>query len=201
MERERKFGDKRYRKVETFDNPSFLKDEPTSELDKMVKEEFRKMPDLVSENDILIVKDKPKFPYNNIEYYSARFSDEKARRRNYEPSIDLFLNRTQVLLKLGIKGKSMINYWCEEEVDNPIYTACLISKLGVNPAYQGNGVGRMLYEVTEAICNRLDIVTIKLNPKVTNTGFWEKIGFEDVPDEIPTVGDKIHEITVWEKQL
>jgi GNAT superfamily N-acetyltransferase len=144
-------------------NGARLKDKPKDEIARVVKEEFEKRNSLVSEEDVL----QPNATLGHIlqrgkhgfYYHSKRFSDSAIERENFDRGKGEFIVHTTTSFGLSPSG------------------SITVGKTGVNPKYQGMGLGRTMYEIIESIAKRLDIKIIVLTEPVTSQRFWKRIGF------------------------
>lgn len=157
---------------------SFLGDEPENIDEKMIKEAFQKA-DFIDSNDVLEVSIYPYSPTlaRGFEYFSALYGDKRIGRKNYEPVIKKNLPQTHLFATI-----SLIERKADYKQGRPfdMKREISIERIGVNPKYQGRGLGQGLVEVTEAIAKRYFLEKIALTPPVTNRGFWEKMGFGEV---------------------
>lgn len=171
-----------------FKDTQRLGDKPSNEDEEKFKSEFRKL-DFASGNDLFYVDFYPRAPYvmRGFKFFSRQFSENRLTKSNYDDVIKDYIPQTHLFVDVrpGYKIE--------------------IERIGVNPRYQGQGLGRKLVEVTERIGAVYGAKEIQATQPVSNVGFWQKMCFREYLDEeveaLEKQGWKVRIKTKWAKPI
>ena len=160
---------------ELLDNPPLLTHEPTSTVDRVVKEALLGQTSMTHHEDIVFVEGAD--GVYTVEYYSERFSDKIIQIDNYAQHGQLFdyffcpRSHFRTLFNLGSQEMHLETVTVSSQ-------EAVINAVTVNPKYRGQGLGKTLVESIEDIAGGLGIKTIKLEIVLEEAeDFWVSMGY------------------------
>lgn len=173
---------------EEFEDIQRLGNKPSNQDEEKFKSEFSKL-DFASDDDLFYVDLYPRASYivRGFKFFSRKFSENRFKKSNYDGTVGIHIPQTHLFVNV-----------------RPGYRI-EIKRIGVNPKYQGQGIGRRLVEVTERIGLIYDAKEIEAVQPVSNIGFWKKMGLTESLDEkveaMEKQGWKVRIKTKWAKPI